>query len=235
MSIYVDIDLDYLIKPVMQKSINNIRMYKNIPCEISDPKLFIEKIKCRGLLNVKERKFFTNHRKSYTYWWIRKMTDMTLIHIDAHSDLYRNRSSNLTALKDTDMGCDDYIWYGIRDGFISKIFWVVPKGLYNLGNLELSRQFIEESMIIQSSCDNNIMKIKFNVYTRVGEREIDYTICTIDDLPEIESAELLTVATSPEFVPEAADSIFENLLYELGANEEETVRIMNIHRDMPEK
>lgn len=233
MGIYVDIDLDYLVKPVQQRSTNNIRTYKNSSCEISDTNEFIEKINLKGLLNVKERKFFTNHKKSYTYWWIKKKYDMTLIHIDAHSDLYRNRNRNLTILNDMDMGCDDYIWYGIRDGFISKIFWVVPEGLYDLSKIELARQFISESMIIDSSCEDGVMKIEFSANTRVGEREISYTICTLDKLPKIEAAEMLTVATSPEFVPEAADCVFEKVLHELGAKDEETERIMDMHRDMP--
>jgi hypothetical protein len=233
MGIYVDIDLDYLVKPVQLKSTNNIRTYKNNHCEVSDADEFIEKIKNKGLLNVRERKFFTNHKKSYTYWWIRKMYDMTLIHIDAHSDLYRNRNMNLTILNNMEMGCDDYIWYGIRDGFISKIFWVVPEGLYDLGSMELAKQFISESMIIDSSCEEGVMKIKFSVSTRVGEKEISYTICTIDKLPKIEGAEMLTVATSPEFVPEAADCVFERVLNELGAADEEIKRIMDMHANMP--
>lgn len=233
MNIYVDIDLDYLVKPVQQKSINNLRLYKNNICQISEADVFINKLKSKGLLNVRERKFFTNHKKSYTYWWIKKMYNMTLIHVDAHSDLYRNRNRELTLLNDMDMGCDDYIWYGIRDGFISKIFWVIPEGLYDLGNIELSRQFIAEDMIIQSSCEKDAMKIKFSVNTRIGEREIDYIICTIDKLPEIDSAALLTVATSPEFVPEAADCVFEKVLHELGAGDEEIERIMKMHQEMP--
>jgi hypothetical protein len=132
-----------------------------------------------------------------------------------------------------DMGCDDYIWYGIRDGFISEIFWVVPGGLYDLNNMELAKQFIDESMIMYSSCEDGVMKINFSAVTRVGEREISYTICTIDKLPKIEAAELLTVATSPEFVPEDADIIFEEVLFELGAKDEEVKRIMDMHRNMP--
>lgn len=233
MSVYVDIDLDYLVKPVQQKSINNIRTYKNNDCRISDAEVFIELLKSKGLMNVKEKKFFTNHKKSYTYWWIRKMYDMTLIHIDAHSDLYRNRIKDLTTLCDTDMGCDDYIWYALRDGYISKIFWVIPDGLYDLSNIELSTQFISKNMILNCSCEDRAMKIRFLVKTRIGEREIDYTICTIDKLPHIESAEMLTVATSPEFVPEAADFVFEKVLFELGAKDEEIRRIIGIHKSMP--
>lgn len=233
MNVYVDIDLDYLVKPVQKKSINNIRILKNCQCEISDTDVFVNQLKSKGLLNAREKKFFTNHKKSYTYWWVKRMYNMTLIHIDAHSDLYRNRSRDLTFLGDMDMACDDYIWYGIRDGFISRIFWVIPEGLYDLSNRELSRQFISESMINHVNCGDGIMEISFSVNTRIGEREILYSICTIDKLPEIEAAELLTVATSPEFVPEAADCVFEKVLHELGAKDEEIERIMKLHREMP--
>lgn len=235
MGVYVDIDLDYLIKPVRTKSINNVRLYRNEKCETGDLDAFIDALREKGLLNVKEKKFFTNHRKSYTYWWIKKLTGMTLIHIDAHSDLYRNRSSNLNALRDTDMSCDDYIWYAIRDGFIEKIYWVIPEGLYDLSDGSLPERFIQREMTESTSYSDGVLNIKFKVITRFGEKVIDYTVTTIEKLPVLMGCELLTAATSPEFIPLAADKLIKDALEKLGADGETVERIMKQHFEMPDK
>lgn len=233
MGIYLDIDLDYLVTPVRQKSINNIRVYKNDECSVYDINKFAEQLMKKGLLGAKERKFFTNHRKSYTYWWIKKYMDMTLVHIDAHSDLYRNRSRDLTQLSDTDMSCDDYIWYAIRDGFISRIYWVIPDGLYNLEDKELAYRFISSDMLESCSYTDNMLNINFSIKTRVGEKNIQYSICTLDNLPEFNEIDMLTTATSPEFIPQAADKYIEETLGLLGASCEDIMRIMTLHKEMP--
>lgn len=234
MGVYVDIDLDFLVSPVRQKSINNFRIYKYDLCSLIDSNNFVSKLSNKGLLNTKEKKFFTNHRKSYTYWWIKKKRDMTLIHIDAHSDLYRNKNRNLTTLRDTDMGCDDYIWYAIRDGYISRLFWVIPDNLYDLSNATIAEKFISKDMLKEYKFEDNILKIKFQVITRFGRKDLDYWILGIDDLPPIDCCDMLTLATSPEFIPQSADEGIKNTLELLGASEEDVTRIMKIHTEMPE-
>lgn len=234
MGIYVDIDLDYLVKPVEKESINNIRIYNNNKSIVDNVEMFVNKLDEKGLLGTSNRKFFTNHRKSYTYWWIAKRQNMTVIHIDAHSDLYRNRNSDLTMLRDTDMGCDDYIWYAIRDGFISKLYWVVPENLYDLSSSSIVKRFIPENMIKYYIYENEILNIIFNVKTRLGNRIIDYKICTIENLPQFKMPELITVATSPEFIPQSADNEIFKALELLGAGNDEIERIKRMHSEMPQ-
>lgn len=233
MGVYLDIDLDFLVSPVRQKSINNVRVYKNDKCKISDVDEFIKALNTKGLLNPKDKRFFTSHRKSYTYWWINKLMDMTLIHIDAHSDLYRVKNKALTLLCDSDMGCDDYIWYAIRDGFISKIYWVIPEGLYNLRETDLAKRFISKDMLKNYSYEDNMLKIDFEVETRLGKREIKYSICTLKALPCFDRIDFMTVATSPEFIPQDADMDIYKALKLLGASSEDIERISKMHKDMP--
>lgn len=234
MGVYVDIDLDYLVKPVIKKSINNKRLYKYNSCSIEDVDKFVNDIKKRGLLNANEKKFFTSHRKSYTYWWIKKRLDMTVIHIDAHSDLYRNKQKNLNYLSDTDMGCDDYLWYAIRDGFISELYWVIPDGLYNLSDSEIPKKFLPENMLTYYGYENGTLNIKFDVITRLGEKTIEYHITTLNKLVHFNDIEMITVATSPEFVPESCDKHFFKALSLLGADENEIERIKVMHSEMEE-
>ncbi|EYE89158.1 hypothetical protein Q428_04265 [Fervidicella metallireducens AeB] len=235
MAVYLDIDLDFLVKPIRKESINNVRMYKYEECSVDNVDEFIELLKSKGLLNSKDKKFFTNHKKSYTYWWIKRLMDNTLIHIDAHSDLYRNKNRNLTLLRDTDMGCDDYIWFAIRDGFISKIIWVIPDGLYDLSEADLAKKFIPEDMILDYRYEENQLKIKFEVDTRIGNRVIEYCICNLLHLPAFENIEMMTVATSPEFTSESCDKEMMRALTFLGASEDEITRIMKLHKEMPHK
>jgi hypothetical protein len=222
------------VKPVIKESINNKRLYKYNSFSMENVDKFIEDLNAIGLLITKEKKFFTSHRKSYTYWWIKKCMDMTVVHIDAHSDLYRNRQKDLNRLSDTDMGCDDYLWYAIRDGFISKLYWVVPKGLYDLEDISIAKKFLPESMISDCSISNGMLNINFNVITGHGEKNIDYHITSMDRLPCFQNIEMLTVATSPEFVPEACDIHFFRALSLIGASESQIERIRLMHSEMEE-
>lgn len=233
MGIYLDIDLDYIVKPVEIKSINGIRSYAGNDCSVGGFEILMERLKSLGLDKALDKKFFTSHRKSYTYWWIKKRMDMTLIHIDAHSDLYRNRSYDITGLKDTDMGCDDYIWYALRDGFISRLYWIVPEGLLDFKNKELHRKFISDEMLIDFKNYDDKLEMTFKVLTRIGEKKIPYTICTADKLCIREKPELMTVATSPEFVPLKADESIFSALKELGASYSDVERITKMHTEMP--
>ncbi|SEF78904.1 hypothetical protein SAMN05660865_01015 [Caloramator fervidus] len=232
MGIYVDIDLDFLVKPIKQEGINNKRLYKGEECFVSDIEEFILNLKEHGLLNTKQKKFFTNHKKSYTYWWINRSLNNTVIHIDAHSDLYRNKQENLTLLKDTDMNCDDYMWYAIRDGFISKIYWVVPYNSYNLNDPKVAEKFVPQKLVKSINIKNNCIDYTLEVITRLGIKNIEYSILTFENLPNFKEIELLTVATSPEFYSEKADTYIFKALSLLGATEEELERIKKFHEKM---
>jgi len=232
MGIYVDIDLDFLIKPIKQEGENNRRLYKGENCFVDDIYNFVSKLQSHGLLNSKEKKFFTNHKKSYTYWWIKRTTNNTVIHIDAHSDLYRNKQKDLTLLRDLDMNCDDYMWYAIRDGFISEIYWVVPDNSYDLKDEKVYKKFVPQNLLKSLVIEENLIHYTFDILTRIGEKTIDYFVLTFDKLPYFENIDLVTVATSPEFYSEKADEYIFKALYLLGANDEEIERIKKFHLDI---
>lgn len=230
MGIYVDIDLDFLVKPIKQEGTNNIRKYKGEDCSVSDVENFISKLENLGLLKARQKKFFTNHKKSYTYWWINKSQNNTLIHIDAHSDLYRNKQKDLTLLRDTDMNCDDYIWYAIRDGFIDKIYWVIPGDSYDLSDENILKKFVPSDILVEMNKKENQADFLMEVITRQGIKKIEYSILHLDSLPRFENIDLLTVATSPEFYSEKADEHIFKALRHLGASEDEIKRIMQFHQ-----
>lgn len=232
MNAYLDIDLDYFVKPVKKEGINNVRLYKDEYGEVSGVENTIKILEKKGLLNPYEKKFFTNHRKSYTYWWIKKLENITLIHIDAHSDMYRNKSMDLNFLRDTDMNCDDYIWYAIRDGFISSIYWIPPNGLYDLSQEKIAEKFIPKEILKDYYYEDEILNILLKVNTRKGMKIVDYKITTIDNLPKFDGCNLMTVATSPEFTPEITDKYIFDALKLLGAGDEDVKRIEKIHKDM---
>ena len=232
MGIYVDIDLDFLVKPIKQKGINNTRKYKGEDCSVSNVDDFISKLNNLGLLNAKQKKFFTNHKKSYTYWWINRSLNNTVIHIDAHSDLYRNKQRDLTLLRDTDMNCDDYIWYALRDGFIDKIYWVIPEDSYDLSDENVLKKFVPADVLVEMDKKEKQVDYLMEVITRQGIKRIEYSVLHLDCLLTFENIDLLTVATSPEFYSNKADEHIFKALRLLGASDDEIKRIMQFHQEM---
>lgn len=232
MGVYVDIDLDFLVKPIKQEGINNIRKYKGEECFISNVEEFISRLNTLGLLRAKQKKFFTNHKKSYTYWWINRSLNNTVIHIDAHSDLYRNKQADLTLLRDTDMNCDDYMWYALRDGFIDKIYWVIPDDSYDLNDENILKKFVPADIIANINKKQDQIDYLIEVNTRQGIKKIEYSILKFDSLSSFNNIDLLTVATSPEFYSERADEHIFKALELLGASEDEIMRIKNFHKEI---
>lgn len=61
MGVYVDIDLDYLVKPVNKTGTNNVRAYRGDSCEVEGVHNFVQSLLSKGLFNCTDKKFFTNH------------------------------------------------------------------------------------------------------------------------------------------------------------------------------
>lgn len=127
MSILLDFDMDFFVRPIYRESRDNYREYLNEPCQLMPMESFFRTLESKNLRwKTEDVKLFTNHKKSYTFWWTRKYADCTLIHIDAHSDFYRPHGRDLMNMKNGEITCYNYIWYAVRDGYVNKIYWVIP-------------------------------------------------------------------------------------------------------------
>lgn len=232
--LYLDFDLDYFVKPVFKSSTNGIRLYKNENCEIGDVICFFEKL-LKKIEIPSEKHIFTNHKKSFIYWWMKRFTDCTVIHIDAHSDLYRNKHADLRTLSDVEMNCDDYLWYAMRDDFVSDIYWVCPDDSPYIGNLTLSQNMICPSMIKKIEKSNNAINIDFEVINRVGiKKDKRLFVLGIDSLPVFKDpVSMLTFSTSPEFIPGFADRLIDEVDSILHFNRDNIEYVKRMHEIMP--
>lgn len=233
--LYLDIDMDYFVTPVEKASIDNVRIYYDRNCEVRPVGPVADKLREAGLSWDKSSiHCFTNHKKTYTYWWMVKKKGCTVIHIDAHSDLYRNYDEDLRLLPNGEIGCHNYLWYAIRDGYIDEIYWVVPESQDFLISEENAKRIIDKALITRVAEDDIGLHIYFNCINIEGkEKEISLHVCKIERLPYIGGkCDRVTIATSPEFIPEKADGMIRELLDCFGADESLKANIYRQHRDM---
>ena len=236
--IYLDIDMDYFIEPIEKESVDNIRLFYDKECQVFSASSVVDKLKIRGINWCNSKiSCFTNHKTSYTHWWISKKQDNLLIHIDAHSDIYRNTSKDLRLLHNGDLACYNYIWYGIRDGYIGEVYWVIPDSLKKLIDVKEAGSIINNDLILTKAVDEEGMHILIECVIITGEvKQIPIHICTIDQLPNVKGVcEHVTIATSPEFVPAASDEFVFELLEDFGASEAVAQNIYKQHKDMLNK
>jgi hypothetical protein len=231
--IYLDIDMDYFVKPVFKYSVNGMRLYKNEECLLDDVGIFFEKLNDKISMPV-EKHIFTNHKKSYIYWWMKKLKNCILVHIDAHSDLYRNKQKDLRFISDIDMNCDDYLWFALRDDFIDEIYWVCPEDTIYLSDRNSAMNIIGPGMVNNMELVGDIVNIDFEVINRSGtEKKIKLHVLTIDNLPELKnSTAMLTMATSPEFVPSAADKLIGEINTYLNFSADNIEYVKRMHENM---
>lgn len=233
--IYLDIDMDYFVQPIQKASVDNLRLFHEEDCALLPTAPVIDKLKASGLSwDIRNVHCFTNHKKSYTYWWISKKQGNTVIHIDAHSDLYRNGSRDLRLLPNSELGCYNYLWYAIRDGYADEIYWVLPESLHHLIKLEEAGRIVHPSIIGEACLDDGGLHIKMACIDIAGTvRQILLHVCEIRQLPYFgRSCEKVTIATSPEFIPAKADDLVFELLDGFGVDRSVSLNVHKQHLDM---
>lgn len=236
--LYLDIDMDFFVEPIVKESVDNIRLYHDWDCTTFPVASVVDKLKARGISwQSGQISIFTNHKISYTHWWITKKQDNILVHIDAHSDLYRNCNKDLRLLHNGDIGCYNYIWYGIRDGYIDEVYWVIPNSLKELLSIEKAGSIINNSIIADKAVDEKGLHILMECIVVTGElKYIPIHICTIDQLPKFNATcNKVTIATSPEFIPSACDELIYELVESFGASKDVAQNIYRQHKDMLNK
>lgn len=237
-NIYLDIDMDFFVEPIEKESVDNIRLYHDGKSSCFPVAPFADKLYQKGIRWDKNKvSCFTNHKTSYTHWWISKKQNNILIHIDAHSDMYRNSSKDLRLLHNGNIGCYNYIWYGIRDGYIGEVYWVIPQSMKGILAIDNAVNIVNSSLIVDSRLDEAGLHIVMECIDITGEaKQIPLHVCTVDILPEFEgTCDKVTIATSPEFIPADSDELVFELLETFGAAKEAADNIYKQHKDMLNK
>ncbi|MDI7246650.1 MAG: hypothetical protein QME92_04155 [Bacillota bacterium] len=183
MGVYLDIDADFMFRPRTNGNSGVRQELWMAPGEI------VGWLQHAGVgWDARPAAVFTDHKEAYFVWKEWGARSATLVHVDAHSDFY----DTFTWL----VHCGNFVRKAVEDGLFSKIVWVVPRWLYDSGEWEpwdtpgvrLHRHRKTPSYHEQGRC-------------RAG-REVEVEIVPHDRffMPNSRAA-LVTVATSPAFVP----------------------------------
>lgn len=237
-NIYLDIDMDFFVSPIEKASVDNVRLYHDKACSTQPAAPAAHRLReLRISWEQKDISCFTNHKTSYTHWWMMKKQDQLLIHIDAHSDLYRNSSKDLRLLHNGSIGCHNYIWYAIRDGYVAEVYWVIPDRLKELQSVEKAEAIVHKDLIVDKHADAQGLHIRVECIVLSGETKIiPLHVCTMSQLPVFDAAcSKVTIATSPEFIPASADALIFELFESFGASETAARNVYKQHRDMLDK
>lgn len=236
--IYLDIDMDFFTKPIFKATVDNIRLYHDWAGSFLPAAPLVDKLKQKGLSwDSSKISCFTNHKVSYTHWWMMKNSDHLLIHIDAHSDMYRNSTKDLRLLHNGNLGCYNYIWYAIRDCYVNEVYWVIPEDLKELLTVEKAPEIINKNLIKEVRQNEEGLHIQMECIVITGEtKHIPVHICTLEQLPNFNAfCTKVTLATSPEFMNAACDELIFELLKGFEVSNELTQNIYRQHKDMLNK
>lgn len=209
MSLYLDIDLDYFISPLIREAVTNHRPVTNQDMQMAEPSHLFDILQAKEIGLGPNRFIFTNHMQSHLRWWLARKPANKVIHIDAHSDLYGHSHPDLSSLKM--LGCQNYLWHSIREGLIEEIYWVFPRDIIDTSNPNTAFKMFSPQQIENISVEGNILQLDLVCLTPAGTRKtVAYHILKAEDLPVFkETAEIITIATSPEFIPPQYDKLVQ--------------------------
>lgn len=121
MAVFLDIDADFMFKP---RTSGNTLMRQKLWVKPDD---LLENLKAAGLKwKGSPVALFTDHKEAYFVWKETGAHLDTLVHVDAHSDLYDTFSWFLH--------CGNYLRRALEERVFSKVVWVMPDWLLGSGD-----------------------------------------------------------------------------------------------------
>ena len=232
MSLYLDIDLDYFVAPIIKQSIANHRPQDYQPSHIQNPQVLFQLLQQKGITLGQQRYLFINHMQSHLRWWLNKKKDNVVVHIDAHSDLYGHTQPNLANLPM--LGCQNYLWHSIREGLVGEIYWVMPENTLDTTNPEILYSMFSPAQVGGVEVKDHILRAEL-LCVLPGEKPkvIPYHLLQAKDLPAFQQeAEIITIASSPEFIPRQADHLIESVGKIFGLADGLLNKVIEQHQEM---
>jgi len=118
MAICLDIDADFLFKP--RSNGNILRTSQDLWLT---PEELLGSLRKAGLRwPLSPAWIFTNHKEAYFIWREQGFSSETLVHVDAHADLYDSFPWMVH--------CGNFLRKAVEEGRFCKVIWVVPPWLY---------------------------------------------------------------------------------------------------------
>lgn len=232
MSLYLDIDLDYFVSPIIKQSRANHRPKDYQPEQIQNPRALFQLLQQKGITFGQQRYLFINHLQSHLRWWLNKKKDNVIIHIDAHSDLYGHNQRNLSNLPM--LGCQNFLWHSIREGLVAELYWVMPENTLDITKPDIIYSMFTPGQLGKVEVKDHILRAEL-LCVLPGEKTkvIPYHLLQAKDLPHFQQeAEIITIASSPEFIPPQADHLIASVGNILGLPEELVNKVLQQHQEM---
>lgn len=141
-------------------------------------------MKKRGLEQIH---LIENHNQAYYLWKKNNITNMTIVHIDAHLDIMPDSTNNVTI--------GNFLYEAIREKIIAKLYWVVPG---SSDSFDSSFTSIKSNLSLLSLYDTiTPPEKKHTIYTNGIIKTylfgIPIVICTLDTFPTIHKSVLLDI------------------------------------------
>ncbi len=187
---------------------------------------------------IPEIEMFEDHSGALVSWMKKGHEDMTLVHVDHHSDceyvpehkiqrlrkLYENKEWD-EILKHKDKGgvlfsLADFIYPAYKLGIVKKVYWVTTLDLFWSNNpLPVVQAYLRENKY----SDDIIDSFRIDGKTATGSvHGLEVTISTLDDLPPIQEPVMLSIDID----------YFSNIMKESKINELKVLRdFMSILRN----
>lgn len=193
MSVCLDIDADFIFRP---RTTGNPTVRQD---PWISPEDFVHALRSSGLEWENCRvTVFADHEQAYSVWKDQGIRQATLVHVDAHSDFY----DTFPWL----VHCGNFLRKAAEEGFLKKIVWVVPPWLYESGEW---RKWDLPHLRFRSTRINTPSRFLWSHLDRKAEIEV----VPLDGFSMPRSrVTLVTVATSPRFVPKQAFSLVNELV-----------------------
>jgi hypothetical protein len=194
----LDIDADFMFRP---RTCGNPRIRQR--CWI-EPGEFVGRLEEAGLdWDASPMMAFTDHKEAYFVWREWGAHSATLVHVDAHSDFY----DTFPWL----VHCGNFLRRAAGEGMFSKIVWVVPRWLYDAGEWERW-----DTPGVRLSVGRKRLSYHQKGRCREG-RGTAFEIVPHDRfLMPNSRVVLMTLATSPAFVPADGLPLVKDLVSSLG-------------------
>jgi len=136
-----------------------------------------------------------NHDEAYRIWRAAGIKDRTLVHLDAHDDLWHIR-------EESELTIASFLSLALKNGIINRIFWVVPDLTWE--SSKSIRSLVRQLKKIIKSYPG-----RPSVFTVHPSRISTYLlgrsleVCTLENLPRLEEPVLLDIDTDYLMIPRA--------------------------------
>ncbi|MBE3519057.1 MAG: hypothetical protein IMW97_02000 [Firmicutes bacterium] len=211
MAVFLDIDADFMFKPRTSGNTLTRQVLWITPDDL------LSSLKAAGLKwKGSPVALFTDHKEAYFVWKESGARLDTLVHVDAHSDLYDTFSWSLH--------CGNYLRRALEERMFSKVIWVVPDWLLGSGEwtkwdipffdgesceLRVQRGWAREGRAALRGLENVVGtgdgspgRLEAAPAIAVRRRKIRFETVPLGSFNMPNSTiSLITLATSPMFVP----------------------------------